>query len=740
MIVRYDNTTKKSKVEKARVTESRSPGPTTGVTCVITDPVLILVGVVVTAAPLVLAGINPTWTWAVVMALIVASLLVHKSQQLASRQLSMRFGMFESLTVAFLVISAVSVIASVNFHASATEFLHYLVYVMLAWAVRKSAPDLRSLRFLVLAVVLGSSMVAWLGIKQYVEQLHAGGGANWRIFSTFYNPNLLAGYLELALPLCFVGAVVSSERASKMVLGFAFALNLVAFLLTGSKGGLLALGGATVAMLAAWALTSPHAVRVPVKRLVPVALVIALLIFLAGRPLLPRLLAAFGSESNSSQFRWLLWKSTWQIFRDHPWCGTGIGTFASIYPKYAIAGFTRMAHENYLQMASEGGIGLAVVFLALLATGIVAATRVISSDDRESSLWGCGLLGSLVAFSIHGLVDYTWYVPGIAIALVASSSLAVSLHDQCRTPQAVLMTVPLPGGRGTWIAATVLVMVLLTLPLYAQCRLSYAAMLCDQIRSLPDEAASGEALATCRRAVRLAPRCGEYYSQLAYMRSQTAIAKGDDDQANLAVREFQSAIACQPTVPTNYLRLARLRSWQNNLREAEACLRKALQWNPNDTGALVLWAAVLEKEEKPDEARKKYQRVVEISNGPVERFKAIPDLFDENYILAQLGLGKLDLQARNLSEARAEFDQAIQWAERTLKSGNSIFNSPDLDLSVPRVSAPKSYIQRLKAESLVWEAKSWWDDKNKAQANRLINEALDIDPAVAGLVNEIIGK
>jgi len=686
-------------------------------------------------APLLISGVNATAPFFTLFSLAALAILIHKLQQLQTGQLSMRFGAFEALTVAFVVLAGVSATTSVNPYVSITELHLYIAYVMLAWGIRKSVEDKRALYLLIGSLLLGSSAVSCWGIRQYVEQLKITGDAHWRIFSTFYNPNLLAGYLGLTLPLAVSCLLVVRERAWKLLLGFVTALNATAFLLTGSKGGVLGLSLAAIVAAAAWRSTSPHRQPLSLRKAVPTVCALLVVGFLAARPLIPRLLAAFGSESHSSQFRWYLWKSTARIIADFPLLGAGPGTFESIYPRYALAGFTRMAHENYLQLAAEGGLLFAVVFIAMLVVGLRGAARGVRGANRESSLLSCGLLGGLVAFGVHGLVDYTWYVPSIAITYFAMLSLTHSLvelrvrEQRYSSPRGPLFTVTFGNHTGARLCLALIVLFLVTLS-YSQWRISGAASLYDEPRGARAEGPH-DPIAAARRSVQLQPRCGRYHARLAEAIFMRATATADEGELMEAAQEFQTAITCEPTVSNNYYKLARLRSWNHERDKGRHCLQSALLWNPNYTSALILWGELLTEEERNDEARKKYEKVIAISDSTVERYKAIPDLFDENYIKAHIGIGKLEIGGNNCTAARKQLDRALEWCETYLKSQNPMLNTTT-DLDIPQVAAPKSAVRRLKAEALAWKGKSYLVEGNQGMANTFFNEALETDPDIAG--------
>ena len=114
--------------------------------------------------------------------------------------------------------------------------------------------------------------------------------------------------------------------------------------------------------------------------------------------------------------------SSLHMIADHPWFGTGAGTWPVAYPKYAIvdAGlFANQAHCDWLQWAAEGGIPLTV----LLAGLFVWAVRS-SLNGPYPRIWGLGI----VSVFIHACVDYPFSRPALGswcivmLALLAASN------------------------------------------------------------------------------------------------------------------------------------------------------------------------------------------------------------------------------------------------------------------------------------------------------------------------------
>ena len=95
--------------------------------------------------------------------------------------------------------------------------------------------------------------------------------------------------------------------------------------------------------------------------------------------------------------------SSLHMISAHPWFGTGLGTWATVYPRYAIVDvgvFANRAHSDWLQWTAEGGIPLGLALLTLFVWCLRPAFR---------SVWGVGV----IAVFLHAAVDYPFSRPAL---------------------------------------------------------------------------------------------------------------------------------------------------------------------------------------------------------------------------------------------------------------------------------------------------------------------------------------
>jgi O-antigen ligase len=267
----------------------------------------------------------------------------------------------------------------------------------------------------------------------------------------------------------FVG---HSPLAAELNLGLGFAL---AFLLTPGRGrfqpwtayvasviavGIVASHSRTgfLAMIAALGVTAAQyrAGRLRSGRGMALGLTTTLLI-------IPLMLVAMGQTSPLSRIgtiadkasyspRLEIWKSALSAWRDRPFWGAGLGTFATAAAPYVRnddgAVYTR-AENEYLDLLAEGGIvaaALAGVLLIGMARDARAALR--KAESPRDRLLVLGAIFGLVSLAVHSLGDFATHIPAVAVAAIVLAARLVGLGIDGEPASACL-----PQRRAAWALA-----------------------------------------------------------------------------------------------------------------------------------------------------------------------------------------------------------------------------------------------------------------------------------------------
>ena len=134
------------------------------------------------------------------------------------------------------------------------------------------------------------------------------------------------------------------------------------------------------------------------------------------------------SQDASTGARLMMWQSSIQMALAHPIIGTGWGTWSYFYPAYRLetenisAGF--FAHNDYLQVASEGGVIAFLIFAGILLGLLNLLKCSFKQSSSESNFERISLLLGVLAIFIHAGVNFIFYfavintVAGLLLARV----------------------------------------------------------------------------------------------------------------------------------------------------------------------------------------------------------------------------------------------------------------------------------------------------------------------------------
>jgi O-antigen ligase len=225
-----------------------------------------------------------------------------------------------------------------------------------------------------------------------------------RVFSTLFYPNALAGVLLLLLPVTLMVIwqnFIALTKAARRFLALALGLAALACLYwSKSKGGWLLL-----LVLGLTALLRLQFGRKWKAVLIALALVLGLAVFAI------RFSNYFTTGATSVSARLDYWQAAIRTASANPVFGTGPGTFAIPYKqiKKPESEMARLAHNDYLEQASDSGIVGFAAYIAFIVGTLVYAKPKAGSNPLPFAVW-LGLLG----WSLQGLTEFGLYIPALA--------------------------------------------------------------------------------------------------------------------------------------------------------------------------------------------------------------------------------------------------------------------------------------------------------------------------------------
>jgi O-antigen ligase len=384
-----------------------------------------------------------------------------------------RFGLIgwvDGPVAAFVVLNLVALAFSVDKHQSLIgEHLQYqgilttLLYVAFFYVARLLLCDTRSMVLLLASVSVGATFSSGYAIVQKLGLDPIWKGYlpdNGRVFGTIGQPDALAAYLVLAVPLTAVLVILCKDapRVVGVALLAALGAIIVALLLTHSKSGYLGLLAAALVFLFIGTLSWLRGRR---QRITIVAVVVVIVLAVAVIPATrSQVSRAWHRESSSTAVsgnveigaRFDMWRVAVRIIEDHPVLGTGPETYPEEFPRYSrmvlpAASFryfnnfrVESPHDQVLSVAAGAGIPTALAYLALLGGIAVTLWRTLRrTKDAALRLAIVAVLSAGVGYFVTNSFNSAeiagswlfWTLLGAGVGISAATS-ATGMTSEAR--------------------------------------------------------------------------------------------------------------------------------------------------------------------------------------------------------------------------------------------------------------------------------------------------------------------
>lgn len=269
-----------------------------------------------------------------------------------------------------------------------------------------------------------------------------------RLHGTFANPDHFGGYLEAVSAVGFgvlwSEILVNADRAGRdreraarvenRLLPIAgrvivWAVVIVGIGLTQSRGAITASALTVVTLLVLGALHPRAHARRSWRGALALTAGIVLAGFIAGRVALVRFVASDARDFRGGT-RVELWQTSVEAWREFPWLGSGLGSFADAFRRVQareLNFLVEQAHSDPLQLLVTGGVvGASLGFVLYVSLYAVLLRSWWRQKHREESAYLLAGVGALLSLSLHGLVEYNMSIPAIPATLACVLGMALA--------------------------------------------------------------------------------------------------------------------------------------------------------------------------------------------------------------------------------------------------------------------------------------------------------------------------
>ncbi len=289
-----------------------------------------------------------------------------------------------------------------------------LILVILLVSCIKNTKQLETLIFLLLLGLVIASLYGCyqrvIGIEVVASQqdLVLNEGMPARVYSFFDNPNNFAEILVMVMPF-FLALLLNWKGAgAKLMVLLGAAICLVAIGMTYGRASWIGLALAFIVF-----------VGMQNWRFIPLFVVLGL----AAMPLLPqtivnRIFTIGNMEDSSTSYRFAIYEAVGNLLKDRWHTGVGLGSDVvrsafETYPTMFDGSYPIHAHNNYLQIWCEMGVGGILSFLALLLYQLKSGLRAFYNgygSRRMKNLLAAAVAG-FCGILVVSIAEYTWFYP-----------------------------------------------------------------------------------------------------------------------------------------------------------------------------------------------------------------------------------------------------------------------------------------------------------------------------------------
>lgn len=326
---------------------------------------------------------------------------------------SVRFDLLDGIVLIFMLLMVSGGLVAASF-ASVKPMLVYVAFMVGYFLVVNLIRSPEWFRRCLAGVVCSCTLVGLYGlyqnffglVSQTWQDSDMFGTIEGRVVSTFENPNVLAEYLIMVLPLVLALFLNTDQPKKKLSMVIAGGIIGGCLIYTWSRGAWL---GFLIGIVIFLLMYSRHTMTFMLFG----CLGIPFLPFVLPESITQRFLSIGNLGDSSTSYRVNIWRGVGKMIGDYWQTGVGIGTdsFRCVYPLYSLSGIESAPHSHnlYLQILVEIGIVGLVIFLVLLFFWAQSCFTLHRNEERREKMIPAAIFCGLLAVLAQGMTDYIWY-------------------------------------------------------------------------------------------------------------------------------------------------------------------------------------------------------------------------------------------------------------------------------------------------------------------------------------------
>jgi O-antigen ligase len=240
------------------------------------------------------------------------------------------------------------------------------------------------------------------------------------------NPNFQSSFVGFNGIAAFAVMIGSNKRSLRMIMAIDVIASVVVIALTDSQQGFLVLAGGIAVVALIWIKNSKFKVAmIPALVVSFIGVVLVALGSLNSGPLASLLYKA------SVTYRGDYWRAGWKMTVEQPLFGVGLDSYGDWYRRARTVEATlrrgpdvvsNAAHNVLLDLSSNGGFPLLIIYLFMLGLVFVSAWRVLRRSNTFDpffsglfAVWIAYQAQSIISLNQLGLAVWGWIISGLII-------------------------------------------------------------------------------------------------------------------------------------------------------------------------------------------------------------------------------------------------------------------------------------------------------------------------------------
>ena len=349
--------------------------------------------------------------------------------------------------ILFSLVLVLSLFISKTKMVSLQDFIIFLSYILIFFLITNNLDrkaDFNSfihLFFIISFLVSIYTIIQYYGLDLYLSDLHS-------LTSTIGQKNWISNYLAMIFPVLFSYFLLEKTQKNRIPYFLLLSILYSTLMICQSRGIWISIS--LTIILAIYIIFKFNLLKIFQENkkwlfLLLITFLIITIIYSTDNPLnksaitVPqRAMSTFDEQDPSINTRLLIWKTTFEMIKDKPILGSGIGTFKMNYLNYQgeflknnpyyinYSGKAGEAHNEYLQIWAELGIiGLGLFLLIFYFFYKTIIDFYNNNKNVREKIITLGLVMGITCFLIHSLFTFPLHVPALGGTFFALLGLTV---------------------------------------------------------------------------------------------------------------------------------------------------------------------------------------------------------------------------------------------------------------------------------------------------------------------------